>query len=274
MTDLYAVMGNPIAHSKSPMIHTHFAKSSRQDLIYSAILVPQGEGTFAAAANDFFQRGGKGLNVTVPFKEDAWRYADQFTPRAQRAQAVNTLMKMDDGKVLADNTDGVGLVKDIIENQNISIQGKRVLILGAGGAVRGVLQPILEKQPEALVIANRTVSKAEKLARDFANLGNIVAKGFNAIDSEFDLIINGTSASLQGDVPPVPTSVIGDHTVGYDMMYSYEPTAFNQWMLQHGAEHVCDGLGMLVEQAAAAFLLWRGVAPVTDSILRGLREFK
>lgn len=270
MTDLYAVMGNPIGHSLSPNIHTEFAKATQQNLLYSAILVPL-EG-FEEAANDFFKRGGKGLNVTVPFKEDAWRYADQHSERAKRAQAVNTLIKQDDGHILADNTDGVGLVRDIQNNQGISIRDKRVLILGAGGAVRGVLQPILEQQPASLTIANRTMSKAEALAADFSDLGQITAAPFNTLNDAYDLIINGTSASLGGELPPISASIVSSHTQGYDMMYSKDVTIFNQWLLDNGAANAIDGLGMLVEQAAEAFRLWRGVTPETGEILRTLRK--
>lgn len=277
MTDLYAVMGNPIGHSKSPQIHTAFAKITDQDLLYSAILVPL-DG-FDAAVDDFFRRGGKGLNITVPFKENAWRYADAFSARAKRAQAVNTLIQQDDGTVLADNTDGVGMVRDITVNQNVAIEGKRVLILGAGGAVRGVLQPVLEQNPAEIVIANRTVSKAEALAADFADLGEsaccenkLHACGFADVKGEFDLIINGTSASLAGELPPIPAACVTDKTVSYDMMYGAETTVFNQWALDNGAAKAIDGLGMLVEQAAEAFRLWRDVLPQTQAVMNALRE--
>lgn len=270
MTDLYAVMGNPIGHSKSPQIHTAFAKITDQNMLYSAILVPL-DG-FDTAVDDFFRRGGKGLNITVPFKEDAWRYADKFTARAQRAEAVNTLKKMEDGTVLADNTDGVGMVRDIMMNQGVAIEGKRVLILGAGGAVRGILQPVLEQNPVSVTLANRTVSKAEALATDFADLGEISACGFTEVAGEFDLIINGTSASLAGEMPPVPATCITPDTVSYDMMYGAETTVFNQWALDHGAAQAIDGLGMLVEQAAEAFLLWREVRPATEGVMSAIRE--
>jgi len=270
MTDLYAVMGNPIGHSKSPQIHTAFAKITDQDMLYSAILVPLE--SFDAAVDDFFRRGGKGLNITVPFKENAWRYADDFSTRAQRAQAVNTLIRQADGRVLADNTDGVGMVRDITVNQGVSIEGKRVLVLGAGGAVRGVLQPLLEQQPSAVVVANRTVSKAQALADDFNDLGRIQGCGFSDVEGEFDLIINGTSASLAGELPPIPGSCVIAETVSYDMMYGAETTVFNQWALDHGAAKAIDGLGMLVEQAAEAFRLWRGVLPPTAGVMAAIRE--
>lgn len=270
MTDLYAVMGNPIGHSKSPQIHTAFAKITDQDLLYSAILVPL-DG-FEEAVDDFFRRGGKGLNITVPFKENAWRYADAFSPRAERAQAVNTLIRREDGSVLADNTDGVGMVRDIVVNQQVAIEGKRVLILGAGGAVRGILQPVLEQKPASITIANRTVSKAEQLAADFSDLGAVKACGFEQAKGPFDLIINGTSASLAGELPPIPASCITAQTVSYDMMYGAETTVFNQWTLDNGAAKVIDGLGMLVEQAAEAFRLWRDVRPTTNGVMAAIRE--
>jgi shikimate dehydrogenase len=269
MTDLYAVVGNPIGHSKSPQIHTAFAAQTRQDLLYTAQLVPLD--SFDKALDKFFKHGGCGVNVTVPFKENAWRYADEFTPRAQRAQAVNTLKKMSDGRILADNTDGVGLVRDLTENHGVTLTGKRILLLGAGGAVRGVLQPILEQQPAELIIANRTLSKAETLAADFADLGNIKAAAFDALDGSFDVIINGTSASLSGDLPPLSPAVLTAGTVCYDMMYSTQTTVFNQWALDHGVGKVIDGLGMLVEQAAEAFALWRDVRPETATVITVLR---
>ncbi|MCT7359248.1 MAG: shikimate dehydrogenase [Thalassobium sp.] len=269
MTDLYAVVGNPIGHSKSPQIHTAFAAQTRQDLLYTAQLVPLD--SFDSALNKFFKHGGCGVNVTVPFKENAWRYADEFTPRAQRAQAVNTLKKMADGRILADNTDGVGLVRDLTVNHGVALNGKRILLLGAGGAVRGVLQPLLEQQPAELIIANRTLSKAEMLAKDFADLGNVKASEFAALDGTFDVIINGTSASLSGDLPPLPASVLTAGTVCYDMMYSAQTTIFNQWSLDNGVQKVIDGLGMLVEQAAEAFALWRDVRPETKTVIAVLR---
>lgn len=270
MTDLYSVMGNPIGHSKSPQIHTAFAAQLQDDILYTAQLVPvQG---FAEAAGRFFAHGGAGLNVTVPFKEDAYRFADDYTERAQRAQAVNTLKRMEDGTILADNTDGVGLVRDLMVNHQVELAGKRLLLLGAGGAVRGVLQPLLEQQPAELVIANRTVSKAEALAQDFADLGNISGCGFAAVEGAFDVIINGTSASLSGELPPVPVSALTPATVCYDMMYGNSLTVFNQWAQDNGVTTTIDGLGMLVEQAAEAFVLWRGQRPQTHQVIASLRS--
>lgn len=269
MTDLYAVMGNPIAHSKSPDIHSTFAEQAKQDLVYAAMLVPI-DG-FKHAAEDFFRKG-LGTNITVPFKQDAYDFADELTPRAQRAGAVNTLA-LKDGKVVGDTTDGVGLVRDLIKNQQCELKGKKILVLGAGGAVRGVLEPLLEQGPGSLLVANRTASKAVQLAEDFKDFGNIQGCGFDDVDEEpFDIIINGTSASLSGELPPVPAAIINDKTICYDMMYSAKATVFNQWAESLGAAQCIDGLGMLVEQAAESFAIWRGIHPATESAIRNLRQ--
>lgn len=270
MTDLYAVVGNPIAHSKSPSIHALFAQQTQQDLRYSAQQVELGE--FAPEVARFFQQGGQGLNVTVPFKQQAYEFADEHSERAQRAQAVNTLKKLPDGRIFADNTDGAGLVRDLMVNHQLTLAAKRILVLGAGGAVRGVLQPLLAQLPAEIVIANRTLSKAQALADDFAKLGCISACAFTALNGDFDVIINGTSASLSGDLPPLPQSIIKSTTVSYDMMYGAGLTVFNQWAKEQGAAQVLDGLGMLVEQAAEAFLLWRGVRPETGAVIAALRQ--
>jgi len=268
--DHYGVFGNPIAHSKSPLIHRLFAAQTGQSLSYEPLLAPLED--FVGFARAFFVNG-RGANVTVPFKEQAFRLADQLTARAQRAGAVNTLMKLDDGRLLGDNTDGAGLVRDLTVNAGLSLSGKRILLLGAGGAVRGVLEPLLAERPAALVVANRTVAKAEQLAREFADLGPIMASGFDWLDEPVDLIINGTSASLAGDVPPIAASLIQlGHTLCYDMMYAKQATAFNAWAAAQGAAQTLDGLGMLVEQAAEAFYLWRGVRPDSAPVLAQLRE--
>ena len=269
MSDLYAVMGNPINHSKSPQIHSAFAEQTEQDLIYSAILVPLEK--FKEEANSFF-RNGLGLNVTVPFKEDAWQYADTYSSRALRAGAVNTLIKKEDGSIHADNTDGIGMVRDITINHDCAIAGKRVLVLGAGGAVRGILEPVLEEKPLEVIVANRTVSKAQALAIDFSDIGKIMGCGFDQIEGPFDLIINGTSASLSGELPPIPTSVIHAETTCYDMMYGAEPTVFNQWAESLNAAATLDGLGMLVEQAAESFNAWRGVRPESAPVISRIRD--
>ena len=269
---LYAVVGHPISHSKSPRIHSLFARNTGEPVEYTAIQAPL-EG-FESTVREFFERGGQGLNVTVPFKEQAWKLAEQRTARAQKAGAANTLYQDQDGALVADNTDGAGLVRDLRDNHRVTLAGARVLILGAGGAVRGVVGPILAQRPAAVTIANRTVARAETLVQLFsedAGDTRLDACGFEQPDAPYDVIINGTSASLQGDLPPVSEKVIGVDTVVYDMMYSLQTTTFNQWALDHGARHVFDGLGMLVEQAAESFRVWRGVMPETAPVIEQLR---
>lgn len=271
MTDRYAVFGNPIKHSKSPQIHAAFARQTAQDLNYEAICVP--EDGFAEAVSGFLTGQGLGLNITIPFKQQAWALAEQRSPRAELAGAVNTLYRNQAGELCGDNTDGIGMVRDIVSNHGGQISGKRVLILGAGGAVRGVLQPVMAEQPAALVIANRTAEKARQLADLMAGQGTVEGCGFEALSGQqFDLIINGTAASLQGEVPPLPEDVLAAGGWCYDMMYGAEPTAFCQWADRHGAEKVMDGLGMLVEQAAESFRLWRGVQPETSPVIAELRK--
>ncbi len=271
MSDHYAVMGNPIAHSKSPKIHTLFARQTGQSLVYEALLVAA-DG-FADAVATFRAEGGKGLNITVPFKQEAWALAAEQTERARRAGAVNTLWFRADGSTLADTTDGIGLVRDLMVNHSIALRAKRILILGAGGAVRGVLEPMLAQQPAVVVIANRTASKARELALLFADLGSISGCGFDELSGQqFDLVINGTAASLAGEVPPLPDDLLADNASCYDMMYGATVTPFQCWATAHGAAHSLDGLGMLVEQAAEAFTLWRGVRPESVPVIRQLRE--
>ncbi|MGE8350643.1 MAG: shikimate dehydrogenase [Pseudomonas protegens] len=268
--DQYVVFGNPIGHSKSPLIHRLFAQQTGQQLEYNTLLAPLDD--FAGAARGFFAQG-RGANVTVPFKEDAYRLCDSLTERAQRAGAVNTLSKQADGTLLGDNTDGAGLVRDLTVNAGVSLKGKRILLLGAGGAVRGALEPLLAQRPASVVIANRTVEKAELLAELFADLGPVSASGFDWLEESVDLIINATSASLSGDLPPIASSLIEPgKTVCYDMMYAKESTPFCRWASEHGAALVLDGLGMLAEQAAEAFYLWRGVRPDSAPVLAELRR--
>ena len=267
--DRYAVFGNPIAHSKSPQIHRLFAEQTGQSLSYEPLLAPLDD--FAGFARGFFETG-LGANVTVPFKEHACRLADQLSERARRAGAVNTLKKREDGTLLGDNTDGVGLVRDLLDNAGVVLQSKRILLLGAGGAVRGVLEPLLAQRPAALVIANRTLGKAEQLAGEFAELGPVSASAFEQLQGPFDVIVNGTSASLGGELPPLADGLIrSGASFCYDMMYGAEPTPFCQWASDLGAQ-TRDGLGMLVEQAAAAFELWRGVRPASAPVLAQLRQ--
>ncbi|HEX8611180.1 MAG TPA: shikimate dehydrogenase [Telluria sp.] len=268
--DQYCVFGNPIAHSKSPDIHAAFAAATGQQLAYGKRLAPL-DG-FAQAVQAFIAEGGRGANVTVPFKLEAYRLANALTVRAQAAGAVNTLL-FDEHGITGDNTDGAGLVVDITANAGVPLAGKRVLLLGAGGAARGAMLPILEHRPAALVIANRTVATAEALVQQFAPLGGegvVSACGFAAIDGSFDIVINATSASLQADLPPVAPSVFHQGTLALDMMYGKEPTVFMRFAREHGAT-VRDGLGMLVEQAAEAFHGWRGVRPRTAEVLANLR---
>ena len=270
MTDRYAVMGNPIAHSKSPRIHALYAEQTGQDLEYSAILVEQGG--FPDAVAGFVADGGKGLNITVPFKEEAWELAASHSPRAERAGAVNTLLLDAEGNHFGDNTDGAGLVRDLTHNHRCEIAGRRLLLVGAGGAARGVLEPLLAEHPALLVIANRTASKAIELARHFCDLGRVEGCGLDDVDGHvFDLVINATAASLQGEVPALPPGIISPDTWCYDMMYGREPTAFMHWAGELEATVTMDGLGMLVEQAAESFYLWRKVRPDTAPVIRALR---
>lgn len=267
--DRYAVMGNPIKHSRSPQIHRAFAQQTDQEMTYTAILVP--EDGFREAVDNFFADGGRGLNITVPFKLEAFDLVNKRSERAERAGAANTIVLQSDGSLFGDNTDGVGLVRDITHNHDGRLTGKRVLIVGAGGAVRGVLGPILNEKPALVVITNRTYDKALALAEAFQDLGRVEAVAPSRLEGPFHWIINGTSASLAGELPELPASVIGPHTWVYDMMYGREPTPFNRWALEHGAEKAFDGLGMLVEQAAESFRLWRGVMPATAPVLLELR---
>jgi len=267
--DRYGVMGNPIKHSKSPQIHKAFADQTDERLSYTAMLVPEDQ--FAQAVQRFFAEGGKGLNITVPFKQQAFALADELTERARRAGAVNTLWQSSSGKIVGDNTDGVGMVRDIMHNHDGRLAGKKILLVGAGGAVRGVLAPLLAENPAQLVITNRTFDKARQLAEEFSDLGRVEAVHLNQLQGPFDWIINGTAASLQGAVPDLPETVVGPHTRVYDMMYGKELTPFNAWALDYGAEKAFDGLGMLVEQAAESFRQWRGVMPSTRTVMSDLR---
>lgn len=275
MPDRYAVFGNPIAHSKSPQIHAAFAQQTGQAMHYDRQLVEEGE--FAESARVFFAAGGKGLNVTVPFKLDAFAFANVLSERAQQAGAVNTLKKMPDGSIFGDNTDGAGLLRDLTQNLGWVIKDKRVLVLGAGGAVRGVIAPLLAEQPARLVIANRTLAKAEELVQLF-NAGKpaqdmkvLRASSLKIHARPFDLVINGTSASLGGALPALDPAILAPGAGCYDMMYGKEPTPFLRWAQAHGAR-TADGLGMLVEQAAESFALWRGVVPRTGEVIAALRQ--
>jgi shikimate dehydrogenase len=268
--DRYAVMGNPIAHSKSPFIHTLFAEQTGQRLVYDKLLVPL-DG-FEAAVADFQAGGGKGLNITVPFKQQAWAAVDALSERAERGGAVNTIHFEPDGRRFGDNTDGVGLIRDLRNNHGVAVSRRRVLVLGAGGAVRGLLPALLQEIPAEVVIANRTAAKAEELAQQFGGALPVQGCGFEALAGDgFDIIVNGTSAGLADKVPPLPDALARD-AVCYDMVYSDKPTAFVRWAQARGAAQALDGLGMLVEQAAEAFFLWRGVSPDTAPVIATLRR--
>jgi shikimate dehydrogenase len=266
IADRYAVFGSPINHSKSPRIHRLFAEQTGQSLSYEAQEVPAE--SFEAAVRAFFAAGGKGLNCTVPLKELAFRFATRKTGRAERSKAVNTLALQGDGSILGDNTDGCGLVRDLLNNHQLTLAGKRILILGAGGASRGIIGPVLEKAPTRLLIANRTAEKAVQIAGEFKDLGDITGCGFESLaGQQFDLILNATSASLSGRMPPLPERLLANQGSCYDLAYGNEPTAFVRWGIAQGAQKSLDGLGMLVEQAAEAFCIWRGVRPQTRPVI-------
>lgn len=266
--DRYAVFGNPISHSLSPAIHAMFAKAEGESLSYEAILIPQGE--FAARARRMFADGLSGANVTLPFKVDAFEIADVASERAQLAGAANFLAARD-GKVHADNTDGAGLVADLTRNLSQDLRGKRVLLLGAGGAARGVIAPLLALRPAALVVANRTAARAHELARRFASRGPIEGAALDAIPAgAFDLVINATSGGTRGEALAFPPQVFGSGVLAYDMAYGASASAFIAQARARGAT-AGDGLGMLVEQAAESFQLWRGKRPATRPVIEALR---
>lgn len=267
MTDRYAVIGNPIAQSKSPLIHGAFAAATGQDIEYTKIEAPLN--AFKATVLAFRDGGGRGVNVTAPFKLQAFEMADWRSERAQLAGAVNCLKFEADGRILAENYDGIGLVNDIVRNQGIALAGKRVLLLGAGGAVRGTLQPFLAQRPAALVIANRDVAKAARLAKEFAAHGTLRGGGYGDIGGErYDVVINGTSASLTAECPPLSPVAFAIDGLAYEMAYGKGLTPFLRLAQNAGVKRLADGVGMLVEQAAEAFLWWRGVRPDTAALIR------
>lgn len=271
----YAVFGNPIEHSFSPLIHRRFAEQTAEPIQYHRELIAIDD--LETAVRQFFLAGGAGLNITVPFKLRACAMAESLSPRAQKAGAVNTL-QIKNNKLHGDNTDGEGLCRDICDNLGWTIKNKTILLIGAGGAVRGVLQPLLSQTPRQLVIVNRTVEKAMQLTQLFADQAKAASCPLKAVSFDqlagqkvkFDLIINGSSSSLNNELPALPPAVV-NHASCYDMMYAKTPTAFLQWAAKHGASSVADGLGMLVEQAAEAFYLWRGVRPNTTAVIKELR---
>ena len=271
MTDRYAVIGNPIAHSRSPLIHRTFAAQTGQDLSYEALLGPLD--TFTPFVREFFTEGGRGLNVTLPFKEQAYALSDVLSTRAQQAGAVNTLMRGKDDRLYGDNTDGIGIVRDMTQNHGWTLQGKRVLIIGAGGAVRGVMGPLLAAGIASLRLVNRTPEKAETLAALFKGEGDVAALRYEDIPAgSVDILINGSSASLSGELPPVPAGILAEGACAYDMAYGKGELPFMAWARGQGAARVSDGLGMLVEQAAESFYIWRQMRPETAPVLAMLRE--
>ena len=256
--DQYAVVGHPVAHSLSPFIHSLFARQTGQSMSYRLMDVTPEE--FIERVSGFFAAGGRGINITVPHKTRALQLATELTERARQAGAINTLAARCDGTMLGDNTDGAGLVQDLTHNLQLPLADRRILLLGAGGAARGVVVPLLAQKPRIVVVANRTAERAQALATSFAALGDIRGTGFGQIGrGEFDLVVNATSASLTGELPEVPTGVLGPDTFCYDMAYGKGDTAFVRWALGRGCRRAVPGWGMLVEQAAESFRLWRGV---------------
>ena len=276
--DPYGVMGNPISHSKSPYIHQQFAKQTRQSIIYDAVHVDIGG--FSQAVGNFIANGGKGLNITVPFKQQAFALVDALSQGAQVAGAVNTITLQADGTLFGDNTDGTGLVRDLMDNNSVTLTGKKILIVGAGGATRGIIQPLLQQSVAEIVIVNRTIQKAQDIATIFnsnktpSDTTIVTAIGYDNLssDARFDIIINASSASLANELPPLPSQIVQAHSCCYDMMYGATDTIFMQWAKRHGAKRVLDGLGMLVEQAAESFQIWRGVKPNTREVITRLRQ--
>ena len=269
MSDQYAVVGNPIGHTKSPLIHGLFAQETQQDMAYTAIEGPlEPQDAFAATVRTFIAAGGKGMNVTAPFKLKAFAMADEQSERAELAGAANAL-SFRDGRIIAENFDGVGLLRDIEVNLKLPMSGKRVLILGAGGAVRGALLPFLAAQPAELVVVNRDLAKGKALVAQVVAGGPLLACGYADLEAmgQFDLVVNATSASLTGDLPPVPQSVFSPTGAAYELAYGKRLTPFLQLARNAGVQHVADGVGMLVEQAAEAFEWWRGVRPETRAVI-------
>lgn len=268
MVDKYLVIGNPIAHSKSPFIHQNFAKESHQLLSYDKALVEIDE--FESFIHAFQKEGGKGCNITVPFKERAYVLSQKLSPRAKAAGAVNTLIFNDDGSIIGDNTDGQGLVEDLLTN-NVALSQQRILIIGAGGAARGSILPLLAQHPTSITIANRTIEKAQQLVSQF-NDERVACQSLSELSATYDVIINSTSASLSNQLPDISNNVIANASCCYDMAYGNEPTCFINWAKELGVQTTIDGLGMLVGQAAESFRLWRGVKPETTSILNQMRS--
>ncbi len=271
--DQYGVVGHPVAHSRSPFIHGLFARQTGERMTYRVYDVQPDD--FVTTITGFFAGGGRGLNVTIPHKPAAAAFAHTLTPRAAIARAVNTLAVQSDGSILGDNTDGAGLVRDLTDNLGIAVADRRVLILGAGGATRGIVAPLLELGPAALAIANRTADRARVVAASFADIGAVNGCGFDGIDAHpWDLVLNATAASLGGGRPDISPAVIGKGTICYDLAYGAEPTSFLSWALAEGAAGAHLGWGMLVEQAAESFYLWRGLRPDTRAVIDVLKDWR
>lgn len=268
----YAVMGNPIAHSKSPIIHTEFAKQTHQRMEYTAMQVDIGG--FDQSVGNFQANGGAGANITVPFKQEAYRYATRHSERAQQAEAANTLVFESNNEVYADNTDGVGLVRDLKQNLTVDLAKRKILILGAGGAVQGVMGPLLAEQPLSITIVNRTVDKAYMIKQRFQHLGKVLSCGYEEIDRHdvYDIVINATSAGIDGKLPPLVNNIVDRDSVCYDLFYAAQDTAFVAWAKQQMVSRAYDGLGMLVEQAAESFYLWRKQKPDTTPVIALVRK--
>ena len=268
--DRYGVMGYPVSHSRSPVIHRLFALQTNQELQYELLQVAPEK--LETAVRQFQRTGGKGLNITVPHKSEVVKLCDHLSERADTAGAVNTL-SFRDGEIHGDNTDGIGILRDLVINLGTAIEGVNILILGAGGATRGIVGPLLEMQPASLRIANRTIDKAEALADRFSQSGPVSACSFNAVpvDEKYDLIINATSAGFKGEAPPYPAAAVSSDTLCYDLSYGLKPTPFSEWALKKGAERSVMGWGMLVEQAAESFNIWRGVRPDTAPVLKQMK---
>ena len=267
--DRYAVVGHPVSHSKSPLIHQLFARQTGQHLTYE--LLDAEPAYFETAVRGFGAAGGKGLNVTVPHKEAAFALVDEISEAAQKAGAVNTISIVD-GKLRGDNTDGVGFIRDVTVNHRQPLARVGVLVLGAGGAARGIMAPLLDARPFKIVIANRTKDRADRLVAQLGSPPTLRAVAFSELAGQpaFDVVINATSAGLKGEIPPFPTSLVGPKSFCYDMVYSVNDTPFVAWARQHGAARAVQGWGMLIEQAAESFFIWRGVRPDTRPILKQL----
>ena len=267
--DRYGVMGYPVSHSRSPVIHRLFALQTGQDLQYELLQVPPEK--LGSALKQFERTGGKGLNVTMPHKSEVVKFVDRLSQRAESAGAVNTLT-FEAGLIHGDNTDGVGLLRDLRSNLGLAIEGSNILILGAGGATRGVVRPLLEAGATSVMIANRTLSKAEKLVEWFSAFGPVYACSFDDVPRtvHYEIVINATSAGLKGQAPPYPDGAVTGTTFCYDLSYGLTPTPFSQWASKHGAAQSVMGWGMLVEQAAESFYQWRGVRPDTGPVLKQL----